>query len=66
VISKEGMQNRKKNYLMEDFDKDDLIHALKNDKNVEKRIKEIVTEVVTDLFRILWQRKSSYESELKR
>ena len=51
---------------MEDFDKDDLIHALKNDKNIEKRIKEIVTDLVTDLFRVLWQRRSSFESELKR
>ena len=53
-------------YVTYDFDKDDLIHALKNDKNIEKRIKEIVTDVVTDLFRVLWQRRSSYESELKR
>jgi hypothetical protein len=66
MINKEVMQNRGKCYLTEDFDKDDLIHALKNDKNIEKRIKEIVTDVVTDLFRVLWQRRSSYESELKR
>lgn len=60
------MQNQKQTKLFEDFDKDDLIHYLKKDKDVEKRIKEIVADVVTDLFRILWQRKSSYESELKR
>ena len=41
MISKEAMQNRKKNFLIEDFDKDDLIHALKNDKNIEININEI-------------------------
>lgn len=60
------MQNQKKQTIFEDFDKDDLIHYMKKDKDIEKRIKEIVTDVVTDLFRLLWQRKSSYESELKR
>jgi hypothetical protein len=60
------MQNQNKPNLFEDFDRDDLMHYLKKDKDIEKRIKEIVTDVVTDLFRVLWQRKSSYESELKR
>lgn len=60
------MQNQRKNNLFEDFDRDDLLQYLKKDKDIEKRIKEIVTDVVTDLFRVLWQRKSSYESELKR
>lgn len=66
VIRKETMQNRTTKHLNEDFDRDDMLQYLKKDKDIEKRIKEIVTDVVTDLFRILWQRKSSYESELKR
>jgi hypothetical protein len=66
VIRKRAMQNQRKNNLFEDFDRDDLLQYLKKDKDIEKRIKEIVTDVVTDLFRVLWQRKSSYESELKR
>ena len=60
------MPNKEQMFFNEEFDRDDLLHLLKNDKNIEKRIKEIVTDVVTDLFRVLWQRKSSYESELKR
>lgn len=60
------MPNKEQMLFNEEFDRDDLLHLLKNDKNIEKRIKEIVTDVVTDLFRVLWQRKSSYESELKR
>jgi hypothetical protein len=60
------MQNKKRKKIYEDFDRDDMLSYLKKDKDMEKRIKEIVTDVVTDLFRVLWQRKSSYESELKR
>jgi hypothetical protein len=56
-----------KNHIInEEFDKEDMLQLLKKDKDIEKRIKEITTEVVTDLFRILWQRKSSYENDLKR
>lgn len=60
------MKNSKKRKIYEDFDRDDMLNYLKKDKEMEKRIKEIVTDVVTELFRVLWQRKSSYESELKR
>ena len=43
-----------------------MMDVVKRDKNFEKRIKEITTDVVVDLFRVLWQRRSSYESEIKR
>lgn len=59
------MKNCKK-HIKEEFDRDDVMQLIKRDKDFEKRIKEITTDVVTDLFRVLWQRKSSYESELKR
>lgn len=58
--------SKNKKYINEDFDKDDVMQIVKRDREFEKRIKEITTDVVTDLFRLLWQRKSSYESELKR
>lgn len=66
LIRNGNMQNKKRKKIYEDFDRDDMLSYLKKDKDMEKRIKEIVTDVVTDLFRVLWQRKSSYESELKR
>lgn len=52
--------------INEDFDRDDMLQLMKRDKDIERRIKEVATDVVTELFRVLWQRKSSYESELKR
>lgn len=57
---------KRKTYINEDFDKDDVMDIVKHDKNFEKRVKELTTEVVVDLFRILWQRKSTYENDLKR
>ena len=66
MINKEFMLTNKKHNLNEEFDKDDMLQLLKKDKDIEKRIKEITTDVVTDLFRVLWQRKSTYENELKR
>ena len=66
MINKDFMPTNKKHNLNEEFDKDDMLQLLKKDKDIEKRIKEITTDVVTDLFRVLWQRKSTYENELKR
>lgn len=58
------MSKKNKINLNEDFDKDDLLRCLKNDKDIEKRVRQIVTNVVTDLFKVLWQKKSTYETSL--
>lgn len=60
------MKRYGKHNINEELDRDDVIHILKKDKDIEKRIKEVTTEVITDLFKLLWQRKSSYENDLKR
>lgn len=60
------MKRYGKHNINEELDRDDVIHMLKKDKDIEKRIKEVTTEVITDLFKLLWQRKSSYENDLKR
>ncbi len=60
------MKRYNKHNINEELDRDDVIHMLKKDKDIEKRIKEVTTEVITDLFKLLWQRKSSYENDLKR
>lgn len=47
--------------------KDTVADAIKNDKSLEKdlekRIKKIVAKSVSELFRVLWQRKNFYENE---
>lgn len=60
------MKRYNKHNINEELDRDDVIHMLKKNKDIEKRIKEVTTEVITDLFKLLWQRKSSYENDLKR
>jgi polyhydroxyalkanoate synthesis regulator phasin len=44
--------------------------VLKNDKttqkNIEKRVKEVVAASVNLLFRTLWQRRNFYEDEIKK
>lgn len=41
--------------ICEEITKSDILDIAKKDKNFEKRIKEIVADVVIDLFRSLWQ-----------
>jgi hypothetical protein len=44
--------------------------ALKNDssvnKDLEKKVRELVASSVNTLFRTLWQRRNFYEDEIKR
>ena len=48
--------------FIEDFSKE----TLKNDKVIEKKVKEIVANAVNTLFKTLWQRSNFYEDEIKR
>ena len=43
------------NLIAEEIDKSDILNIIKKDKDFEKRVKEIASEVVTELFRVLWQ-----------
>ena len=35
---------------------------IKNDKDFEKRVKKITADVVTELFRVLWQHNSIFKA----
>lgn len=48
--------------ISEELKKSDVIEIAKKDKDFEKRIKEITSEVVTDLFRVLWQHNSIFKN----
>ncbi len=41
--------------ITEEIQKSDIWKTLKNDRDFEKRVKELASEVVTELFRVLWQ-----------
>ena len=46
------------NLIAEAIDKSEILDYIKKDKNFEKRVKEIASDVVTELFRVLWQHNS--------
>jgi hypothetical protein len=47
--------------IKEELDKSDVIDIVKKDKDFEKRIKEICYDVISNLFKLLWQRKNFYD-----
>ena len=51
--------------LNEELDKDDVVDMFKKNREFEKRVKEISAGVVSELFRILWQRRAFYD-DIKR
>lgn len=43
------------NIITEELKKSDVVDIIKRDKDVEKRVKDIVREIVKDMYRILYQ-----------
>ena len=50
------------NLILEELDKTDLKKYIKDDKDFEKRVKQIASEVLTELFRVLWQHNSIFKN----
>ena len=50
------------NIITEGIEKSDLKSYIKNDKDFEKRVKEIAADVVTELFRVLWQHNAIFKN----
>ncbi len=48
--------------VSEELKKSDVMKIIKNDKDFEKRVKEIITDVISELFRVLWQHGGIYKS----
>ena len=64
-ITKTQLRESMLNLLIEELDKDDVVDMFKKNKDFEKRVKEISAGVVSELFRILWQRRAFYD-DIKR
>lgn len=59
------MKNKEKkliSIIAEEMKKSDVMDIIKNDKDFEKRVKKITADVVTDLFRVLWQHNSIFKA----
>ena len=48
--------------VAEEINKSDVLKIIKNDKDFEKRVKQIANDVIVDLFRVLWQHNSIYKN----
>lgn len=64
-ITESQLKESMSNFLIEELDKDDVVDMFKKNKDFEKRVKEISAGVVSELFRILWQRRAFYD-DIKR
>lgn len=51
--------------IAEEINKSEILKFIKNDKDFEKRIKQITSDVVTDLFRVLWQHNGLFKNLAK-
>ena len=50
------------NLVTESIEKSDLIKYIEKDKDFEKRVKKIASEVITELFRVLWQHNALFKN----
>lgn len=64
-ITESQLKQTMSNLLIEELDKDDVVEMFKKNRDFEKRVKEISAGVVSELFRILWQRRGFYD-DIKR
>lgn len=64
-ITETQLECMKSSLINEELDKDDIVDMFKKNRDFEKRVKEISAGVVSELFRILWQRRAFYD-DIKR
>lgn len=64
-ITESQLEHMKASLINEELDKDDVEDMFKKNREFEKRVKEISAGVVSELFRILWQRRAFYD-DIKR
>lgn len=65
ILTENQFKYSMSNLLQEELDKDDVVDLFKKNREFEKRVKEISAGVVSELFRILWQRRAFYD-DIKR
>lgn len=56
------IENKIISIITEELKKSDVMDIIKNDNEFEKRVKKITADVVTDLFRVLWQHSNIFKS----
>lgn len=54
--------NKLTSIITEELKKSDVIDIIKKDKDFEKRVKQIVTDVVIDMYRVLWMHNNIFKT----
>lgn len=47
--------------VTEELSKSDVMDIIKHDKDFEKKVKEIISDVVCEMFRVLWQHNGIFK-----
>ena len=67
ILAESNIDDIIKSRELEKKIKDETISAVKNDKQLEKeletKIKKIVAKSVSELFKVLWQKRMFYEND---
>lgn len=67
ILTESSISDIVKSHEFEKSIKDAVESTIKNDKNLEKdlekKIKKIVAKSVSELFKVLWQKKYFYEND---
>jgi hypothetical protein len=50
------------NIIAEELDKREVLKFVKNDKDFEKSVRKIVTDVIVDMYRVLWQHNGIFKT----
>lgn len=50
------------NIICEELEKRDVLDIIKKDKDFEKRVRQIVSDVIVDMYRVLWQHNSVFKA----
>lgn len=48
--------------ISEEMSKSDVLNIIKHDKDFEKKVKEIISDVICEMFRVLWQHNGIFKS----
>ena len=59
-------ENQLRLIIEEELKKSDVVDIIKKNKDIENYIKQVTADVLDNLFRVMWQQKSFYQSNMIR
>lgn len=61
ILSESNIDDIVKSRDFEKKVKETVASAIKNDKTIERKIREIVNKTISELFKVLWMRRDFYK-----